>query len=237
MDASPLPGSRRSRPARKRRPSAIDKVGTELALPADTVLYRQGEAADSLYYLDSGAVMIGARGSGGEQTLVAVHGSGTFFGARSLGEEAHNATATALLPSTLVRLSKADVRDLLVADPLFAQYFALHMMRRASALEEEQIDRAVNSVEKRLARLLLILASLDAGGDGTPMLGRFTEAMLAGMLAAAPSCIARLLHQFRTSGHLGGGETLTVHSSLVRVLLPAHLANMPSPLEEFARPH
>ena len=203
----------------------------------DAVLYRQGDAADSLYYLDSGAVMIGARGVGGSETLVALLGHGTFFGARSLGEEAHNSTATALLPSTLVRMSKADVRDLLLTDPLFAQHFALHMMRRASALEEEQIDRAVNPVEKRLARLLLILASLDAEGDGTPMLGRFTDAMLASMLATAPSCIARLLHEFRTAGHLGRGETLTVHSSLVRVLLPPHLATMPSPLDEFARPN
>lgn len=179
--------------------------------------------------------MIGARSPSGGQTSVAVHGSDTFFGARSLREEIHNATATSLLPSMLVRVSKADVRDLLLTDPHFAQHFALHMMRRASALEEEQIDRAVNSVEKRLARLLLILASLDAAGDGTPMLERFTEAMLAGMLGTAPSSIARLLHEFRTAGHLGRGETLTVRSSLVRVLLPPHLADMPSPLDAFAR--
>lgn len=231
MEAFPLPGSGPSR-ALRNRPSAIDKVGTALALSADVVLYRQGEPAGSLYYLDSGAVTIGARSSDGEQIVVAIHGPGTFFGARSLGEEAHNTTATALLASTVVRIAKAAMAELLRTDPLFARHFALHMMRRAASLEEERIDRAVNSIEKRLARTLLILASLDADGDADGVLERITEAMLAKILTAEPSCIRKLLQKFRGDGHLGPGEALSVHSSLARVLLATPLAETPSPFDE-----
>src|SRR5829696_8128202 len=81
VDVFPRPRSRVSLPARNRRPSAIDKVGTALVLPAEAVLYRQGEAADNLYYLDSGALTIGAASPDGEQAVVAVHGPGIFFGA------------------------------------------------------------------------------------------------------------------------------------------------------------
>ena len=224
MDVFPRPHSRVSLPTRNRRPSAIDKVGTALALPADGVLYRQGEAADSLYYLDSGAVTIGVGSADGERTIIAVHGPGTFFGARSLGDEVHNATATALLHSDIVRLSKPAVHDLLRTDPTFARQLAIHMMRRAAKLEEEHIDRVVNSLEKRLARALLILASLDAESDEPGVLEHMTEARLASMLAADPSCIGKLMQKFRQAGHLGPGEPLTAQSSLVTVLLPAHLA-------------
>ena len=189
MDVFPRPRWRGSLPTRNRRPSAIDKVGTALVVAADAVLYRQGEAADNLYYLESGAVTIGATSPDGEQAVVAVHGPGIFFGARSLGQEIHNATATALLESTIVRVSKSAVQDLLRTDPMFARQFAINMMRRAARLEEDQVDRVVNSTEKRLARALLILASLDADSDAPRVLEHMTEARLAAMLAADPACI------------------------------------------------
>ncbi len=235
MDVFPRPRSRGSLPARNRRPSAIDKVGTALVLPADAVLYRQGEAADHLYYLDSGAMTIGATSPDGEQAVVAVHGPGIFFGARSFGHEIHNATATALLQSALVRVSKAAVQDLLRTDPTFARQFAIHMMRRAARLEEDQVDRVVNSTEKRLARALLILASLDADSEEPRVLEHMTDARLAAMLAADPACIGALMRKFRQAGHLGSGEPVTVHSSLAMVLLPAHFASGANPFDALAR--
>ena len=231
MDVFPRPRSRGSLPARNRRPSAIDKVGTALVLPADAVLYRQGEAADYLYYLESGAMTIGATSPDGEQAVVAVHGPGIFFGARSFGHEIHNATATALLESAIVRVSKSAVQDLLRTDPMFARQFAIHMMRRAARLEEDQVDRVVNSTEKRLARALLILASLDADSDAPRVLEHMTDARLASMLAADPACIGALMRKFRQAGHLGPGEPLSVHSSLAMVLLPAHFAAGPRPFD------
>lgn len=171
---------------------------------------------------------IGATSPDGEQVVVAVHGPGIFFGARSFGHEIHNATATALLPSAIVRVAKAAVQDLLQTDPMFARQFAIHMMRRAARLEEDQVDRVVNSTEKRLARVLLILASLDAGSDAPRVLEHMTDARLASMLAADPACIGVLMEKFRQAGHLGPGEPLTVHSSLAMVLLPAHFAAGPN---------
>ena len=127
-DGSALVVSRsKGSPFANARPPAIDKEGTPLALPADEVLYRQGEASNNLYYLDSGAVAIGVESAGSEPTNIVVHGPGTFFGARSLHEEAHNATATTLLQSNVVRLSKRAVRELMQNDPWFAQHLALHM--------------------------------------------------------------------------------------------------------------
>ena len=232
----PQPGSTPQRPPSNGRPTGLDKVGTVLTLAADAVLYHHGESADSLYYVDLGAVGISVAAADGEQILLTVHGAGTFFGARSLGQERHNATASALLPSTLVRVSKGAVRDLLRTEPAFARQFALHMMQRVASLEEDQIDRAVNSIEKRLARALLILAGVHASSDGAPVLKRITETGLAHILAAEPGRIRELLQEFRRAGHLEPGEPLSVHSSLVRVLLPAHLAEVPSPLDELTRP-
>jgi len=232
LDVIPLPRFKEKLPARNRRPSALDKVGTPFVLPADTVLYRQGESAESLYYLESGAVMVGVASAGGEPIIVAVHGPGAFFGARSLRSEAHKTTAAVLVQSTVIAVAKADIKSLLRTDATFAGQFAMQMMRRAAALEEEQVDRVVNSLEKRLARALLILASVDAESDEARVLERMTESTLAGMLATDPLSVRELLQEFREAGHLGPGEPLSVRSSLVRVLLPAHLADLPSPLDE-----
>lgn len=203
------------------RPSAIDKVGMPLAMASDEVLYRQGQSSNSLYYLDSGAVAISVERAGSEATIVDVHGPGAFFGARSLHEEVHNAMATTLLQSRVVRLSKRAVRGLMQTDPAFTQYFALHMMRRTARLEEDQIDRAVNPLRKRLARTLLLLASLDGGRDEPRVLDRMAPGSLARMLSADPHCIDKLLDEFREAGHIAKDQRLVVRSSLSKVLLPA----------------
>lgn len=176
------------------------------------------------------------RAADGAPLVLAVHGPGTFFGARSLGEERHNTTAVALLPSTLVRVSKGAIADLLRSDPAFARQFALHMMRRAASVEEDRIDRAVSSLEKRLARMLLLLASLDADSAGARVLERIPEAMLARILAADPGEIQELVQEFRRAGHLAQDKPLAVRSSLVQVLLPAHLRELPDSLEDITRP-
>lgn len=204
----------------RNRPSAIERVGAFFVAAADTVLYRQGEAADSVYFLESGAVTISTRSSDGSQSIARVQGPGVFFGARSLGEESFAFTARALLESAVVRVPKAAVRDLLRTDSDFAAFFARQMMRRAAELEEEQVDRVANSTRKRLARLLLILASLGPDGNEDSVLQRVSEHMLAQILTVDPSSIHTLLHEFRRAGYLGEGEALTVRSSLVEVLLP-----------------
>ena len=111
----------------------------------------------------------------------------------------------------------------------------MHMMRRAARLEEDQIDRAANPLKKRLARTLLILAGLDAESDDGRVLERMTDATLARMLAADPRCIRELLQEFRHAGQIGPDDPLTVYSSLVNVLLPAHLAGAHGPLDVLRR--
>lgn len=213
---------------RNRRPPGIDRLGAPFDLAADEVLYRQGEPAQSLYYLESGAVAITARAVDGQSALIDVQGAGSYVGARSLGEEKHATTAMALVPSVAVRLPKREARHLLATDSGFAEHFARCMMRRMASLEEAQVDRAINPTRKRLARMLLILAGLDTdsdGDDGASVLERISDDMLAQMLDANPGCIRQLLHEFRRAGHLGCGEALAVHSSLAKVLLPTQLAS------------
>src|SRR4029453_4557200 len=130
LDVIPLPRFKERLPTRNRRPSALDKVGTPFVLPADTVLYRQGESAENLYYLESGAIMVGVASAGGEPIIVAVHGPGAFFGARSLRSEVHKTTASVLVPSTVIAVAKADIQSLLRTDATFAGQFAMQMMRR-----------------------------------------------------------------------------------------------------------
>ena len=111
----------------------------------------------------------------------------------------------------------------------------MHMMRRAARLEEDQIDRATNPLKKRLARTLLILAGLDAESVDGRVLERITDATLAKMLATDPRCIRKLLQEFRQAGQLGPNDPLIVYSSLVNVLLPAHLAGAHGPLDVLRR--
>jgi CRP-like cAMP-binding protein len=105
----------------------------------------------------------------------------------------------------------------------------MHMMQRVARLEEDQIDRAINPLKKRLARTLLILAALDAESEEGRVLDRITEATLGSMLTADPRCISQLLQEFRQAGQLGPGEPITVYSSLVNVLLSANLAGVGRP--------
>ena len=217
-------------PRAARRPAAIGEAGTTLGLPSDGLLYRQGEIADDLYYLDAGAMALSAQSAEGKQAIVAVHGPGVFFGANSLGNEVHLTTARALVPSAVIRISKPRLAELLHHDPVFAEQFAVHLMRRVARLEQDQIDLTLNSLEKRLARALLLMASLDADSERQSVLERCTEDMLAEMLGAVPARIGSLLRKFQRAGYIGEGEPLRVHSSLAGVLLPDHAgaaADMP----------
>ena len=126
----------------------------------DQLVYRQGDAADAVFYIQSGKVKKTVVSEQGKEAVVAVLGAGDFFGEGSLaGESLRLATVSALTKCTIARISKADITRVIHEEPAFAELFIAHLLARNSRVEEDLVDQLFNSSEKRLARTLLLLAN------------------------------------------------------------------------------
>ena len=205
-------------PRTPRLSSALRDAGSPIAIPADGLVYRQGDAADSLYYLESGVVRIGAKRQG-KHAVIGLHGPGTFFGECCLARAARIATASAIFEAAVKRIPKVTVLELAQRDPLFSQQVMTQFARRVARLEEDLIDRSVSSTEKRMARALLFLASLDEDQVTLQALARDNQQGLAEIVGTTPSRVRHFLAKFTRQGYIAPQPPLKVHSSLVKVLL------------------
>ena len=125
----------------------------------DQIVYRQGEAADSVFYIQSGKVKKTVVSEQGKEAVVAILEAGDFFGEGCLaGEALRLSTVSALTKSVIARISKADIARVIHEEPAFAELFIAHLLARNSRVEEDLVDQLFNSSEKRLARTLLLLA-------------------------------------------------------------------------------
>ena len=193
-------------------------VGTTAHYPRDTIVFRQAEAADSIYYVEEGLVKLDVASPQGKRAVIGLCGTGSFFGEGCLaGQTLRNATATTLLDSRLVRVPQPAMQRLLTSDQAFAQLFGTHLVRRVARVEEDLIDLQFNSTEKRLARALLLLASLD--DESQAVLGGVTQQMLAEIVGTTRPRISQFIGRFRKRGFITGRGTLRVHSSLAQVML------------------
>ena len=121
----------------------------------DQLVYRQGDPADAVFYIESGKVKKTVVSEQGKEAVVAVLGAGDFFGEGSLaGESLRLATVSALTKCTIARISKADITRVIHEEPAFAELFIAHLLARNSRVEEDLVDQLFNSSEKRLARTL-----------------------------------------------------------------------------------
>jgi CRP/FNR family cyclic AMP-dependent transcriptional regulator len=202
------------------RIAALAKAGTTALYPRNAIIYRQAEAADSLYYLEEGLVKIAVASPQGKYAVIGVLGPDMFFGEACLaGHAARNATASTLIKSRLVHIRKTALLRLLRSDLSFAQQFTKHVARRAARVEEDVIDLLFNSTEKRLARALLLLAALDEDSDSSSVLDRITHQILAEMVGTSRPRISDFLSKFRRQGFISERAPLRVHSSLAKVML------------------
>jgi CRP/FNR family transcriptional regulator, cyclic AMP receptor protein len=187
---------------------------------ANDRIFVQGDAAGAIFYINDGKIKLSVLSKQGKEAVIAILKNGDFFGEGCLaGQPVRMATATAISACTVMKLEKAVVVGLLHKEPTFSELFLAHLLSRNIKIEEDLVDQLFNSSEKRLARVLLLLANF--GKEGTPqtVIPKISQETLAGIVGTTRSRVSFFMNRFRKLGfiHYNGG--LEVHSSLLNVVL------------------
>ncbi len=184
-------------------------------------VFAQGSAANAVFYLRSGTVTLTVASPRGKKVAIGTLGRGTFFGESCLtGQRLRMSTASAVRPSTIVRVAKPTMVALLHREPAFAQLFIAYLLSRHVRIEEELIDQLFNSSEKRLARVLLLLAHFGKTAKSEAVIPKLTEGALAALIGITRARIGGFMKRFRKMGFVDyDANGLVVHSGLLNVVL------------------
>ena len=215
--------------AKKRRPpfdpkSFLAEVGEGRTISQyrkDQIVFSQGDPADAVFYIQKGKVKVTVVSDQGKEAVVAILGAGEFCGEGCLAGQARRiATVRALTECTIMRLQKTSIVRVLHEEPAFSEMFMSHLLARTIRVEEDLVDQLFNSSEKRLARLLLLLANFGKEGRPEPLIAKISQETLAEMIGTTRSRVSFFMNKFRRLGFLDyNGEGLEVHSSLLNVIL------------------
>src|SRR5580700_7993245 len=186
----------------------------------DQIVYRQGDPSDSVFFIQSGKVKKTVISEQGKEAVVALLGIGDFFGEGCLaGEVRRLATVSAMTKSVIVQISKADITRVIHEEPAFAELFIAHLLARNSRVEEDLVDQLFNSSEKRLARVLLLLANFGKEGAPEPVIAKVSQETLAEMIGTTRSRVSFFMNRFRQLGLIDYNGRIEVHRSLLNVVL------------------
>jgi CRP/FNR family cyclic AMP-dependent transcriptional regulator len=184
------------------------------------IVYTQGKPADSVFYIQSGKVRKTVVSEQGKEAVIALLGTGDFFGEGCLtGEPLRLATVSAMTECVIVRIAKADITRVIHKEPAFAELFIAHLLSRNSRVEEDLVDQLFNSSEKRLARVLLLLANFGKEGRPEPIIAKISQETLAEMIGTTRSRVSFFMNKFRELGLIDYNGSIEVHSSLLNVVL------------------
>jgi CRP/FNR family cyclic AMP-dependent transcriptional regulator len=188
---------------------------------ADQTVFRQGEPADAVFYLQSGKVKLTVVSKSGKEAVVAILPEASFFGEGCLaGQPLRMSTASAVQRSTILRVEKPVMTDLLHRDPEFSERFLTYLLSRNIRMEADLVDHLFNSSEKRLARLLLLMANFGQESKPIPLVAKMSQETLAEMIGTTRSRVSFFLNRFRELGFIEyNGDGMHIHSSLVSVVL------------------
>jgi CRP/FNR family cyclic AMP-dependent transcriptional regulator len=183
-------------------------------------VFSQGEPADSVFYILEGKVKVTVLSEQGKEAIVAILGTGDFCGEGCLaGQPRRMATAAAMEDSKIMRLEKAAMIRLLHDESEFSERFMSHLLARNVRVEADLVDQLFNSSEKRLARLLLILANFGKDGKPEPVIAKISQETLAEMIGTTRSRVSFFMNRFRKMGLIDYNGHLEIHSSLLNVIL------------------
>lgn len=184
------------------------------------VIYRQDDPAASVFYIQAGKVKVAVLSEQGREAVIAVLGTGDFFGEGCLsGQALRMATATALGPCSITRISKTEIVNAIHEEPAFAELFIAHLLARNSRVEEDLTDQLFNSSERRLARTLLLLANFGKEGEPEPILAKISQETLAEMIGTTRSRVNYFMNKFRRLGLIDYNGRIEVHRSLLNLVL------------------
>ena len=185
-----------------------------------SIVFTQGAQANSVFYIQQGGVRLSVLSRRGREAIVAMLAPGDFFGEGCLaGQSLRMATATALVPTTVLKIHKREMMRTLHEQSALSDRFIAHMLTRNIRIEEDLIDQLFNSSEKRLARTLLLLAQYGQDGDSGHVLPAISQETLAEMIGTTRSRVNLFMNKFRKLGFVRYNGTLTINSSLLSVVL------------------
>ncbi|MEP6961915.1 MAG: Crp/Fnr family transcriptional regulator [Acidobacteriota bacterium] len=200
--------------------SKIGKGRTTHTLKRGEVVFSQGDSADSLYYLQKGKIKLSVVSKQGKEAVIAILEPGSFFGEGCLaGQHIRMGTASVLAAASFMTLSKPEVVQVLVDEPEFSDLFLRYVLARNIRIEEDLVDQLFNSSEKRLARLLLLLANFGKEGKPEQFITQISQETLAEMIGTTRSRVSFFMNKFRKLGFIEYNGGVHVHSSLLNVVL------------------
>jgi CRP/FNR family transcriptional regulator, cyclic AMP receptor protein len=184
------------------------------------LIFAQGEVADSVFYIQKGKVKVVVLSEQGKEAIVGILEAGQFFGEGCLnGHALRIATTTAMEECLITTITKAAMIAALHDEPKFSELFVAYLLTRNSRVEEDLIDQLFNSSEKRLARLLLLLANFGKEGNPTPINPHISQETLAEMIGTTRSRVSFFMNKFRKLGFISYNGKIEVHRSLLNAVL------------------
>ena len=186
----------------------------------DQIIFSQGQVADAAFYIQQGKVKLTVVSKQGKEAVIAILEPGQFFGEGCLnGHPLPIATTRAMEECVITRLEKATMIATIHDEPEFSELFMSYLLSRSSRIEEDLIDQLFNSSEKRLVRLLLLLANFGKEGRPEPIVGTFSQETLAEMIGTTRSRVSFFMNKFRKLGFIEYNGKIEVHNSLLNVIL------------------
>jgi len=202
--------------------ATIGKGRKVVAFPKKQTIFTQGDAADAIFYIQEGKVRLTVVSKAGKEATLGILSGGDFFGEGGLaGQPLRMGSATAITDCELLQIDKKAMMLALHREHTFSDLFVAYLLGRNIRYEEDLVDQLFNSSEKRLARILLLLARF--GKEGTPetVIPKISQETLAEMVGTTRSRVSFFMNRFRKLGFVNynGGSGLEVHSSLLSVVL------------------
>ena len=224
-----LPDKKIRRPAAGLRATPFNsktflaKVGdgkTTQLTPKKHLIFSQGDAADAVFYVQTGRVKLTVVSEHGKEAVVGLLNSGSFFGEGCLaGQVLYMATATAQDVSTIVRIDKGTMIRVLRDESSFSEMFMAYLLSHSVRIQEDLVDHLFNSAEKRLARILLLLAQYGKEGKPEAVIPKMSQETLAEMVGTTRSRVSSFLNKFKKLGFIKYNGKMEVHSSLLNIVL------------------
>jgi CRP-like cAMP-binding protein len=188
--------------------------------PKGQVVFSQGDPGDAVFYIQKGRAKLTVVSEHGKEVVIAILGVEEFFGEGCLAGQAQRiATVTTMTDSVIARLEKSTIIQVIHQEPAFSEKLIAHLLARSIRVEADLIDQLFNSSEKRLARLLLLLANFGKEGTPEPVIAKISQETLAEMIGTTRSRVSFFMNKFRKLGFIRYNGSIEVHSSLLNVIL------------------
>lgn len=205
-----------------------------VALKAKQTFFRQGDVADSVFYLQTGRARLTVVSQNGKEATITLLSATDFVGEESLAGVTglRLATATAVDACTALRIGRDEMVRVMHEEPSFADIFLKFLLGRSMRTQADLVDQLFNSSEKRLARILLVMAEFGRPGEPEKFIPPITQQTLADMIGTTRSRVSFFMNRFRTLGFISYNGRIQVHKALLNVVLfdqlPEHNAEMPA---------